>query len=121
MTIHTGCVYDVDSVSNMTKRINVILPETTIRAIDRMAKPGQRSQFINRAVEHYVATQSVEAVRKRLEFTAVRDRDLDREIAQDWFAVDQEAWRQQLDNTESPRMPATRSVEKSTSRRLIRR
>ena len=76
----------------MTKRINVIFPETTIRTIDRIAKPGERSRFINRAVEHYVATQSVEAVRKRLEITAIRDRDLDREIAHDWFGVDQETW-----------------------------
>jgi CopG family transcriptional regulator/antitoxin EndoAI len=103
----------------MTKRINVILPETTVRTIDRIAKPGQRSRFINRAVEHYVATQSVEAVRKRLEIAAIRDRDLDREIAQDWFAVDQEAWRQ-LENPKSSRNPATQNVEKSTSRRSTR-
>jgi CopG family transcriptional regulator / antitoxin EndoAI len=107
--------------STMTKRINVILPEATIRTIDRIAKPGERSLFIKRAVEHYVATQSAEAVRKRLEVTATRDRDLDREIANDWFAVDQESWRQ-LDKTGSnPRKPATQSVEKSTSRRSIRR
>ena len=30
----------------MSKRINIILPETTIRTVDRMAKPGQRSRFI---------------------------------------------------------------------------
>src|SRR5882757_8278028 len=104
----------------MTKRINVILPEATIRTIDRIAKPGERSLFIKRAVEHYVATQSAEAVRKRLEVTAIRDRDLDREIANDWFAVDLESW-QQLDKIGSPRKPATQSVEKSTSRRSIRR
>jgi hypothetical protein len=104
----------------MTKRINVILPEATIRTIDRIAKPGERSLFIKRAVEHYVATQSAEAVRKRLEVTAIRDRDLDRGIANDWFAVDQESWRQ-LDKNDRPRKPATQSAEKSTSRRSIRR
>ncbi len=104
----------------MTKRINVVLPETTIRAIDRVAKPGERSQFINRAVEHYIATQSAEAIRKRLEITAIRDRDLDREIALDWTAVDKEEWRQ-LDRTESSRKPVIQSAEKSTSRRSTRR
>jgi hypothetical protein len=60
----------------MTKRISVILPETTIRTIDHSAKPRQRN---------------TEAIRKRLEIAAVRDRDLDSAIAQDWFAVDEEA------------------------------
>jgi hypothetical protein len=71
------------------------------------------------AVEHYVATQSVEAVRKRLEIAAIRDRDLDREIAQDWFAVDQEAWRQ-LENPKSSRNPVTQNVERSTLHRSTR-
>ena len=54
----------------MRKRINVVLPETTIRAI--------------------VANRSTEALSAQLEHTAVRDQDLDREIAADWFAVDHE-------------------------------
>lgn len=76
----------------MNKRINIILRDTTIRTIDRMAEPGQRSRFIKQAVERYVANRSVEALQVQLERTAFRDRDLDREIAGDWFAVDQEAW-----------------------------
>ena len=76
----------------MTKRINVVMPATTVRAIDRMVRPGQRSDFITRAVEHYVATQSAEAIQKRLEMTAVRDRDLDQQVAEDWFEVDQQSW-----------------------------
>lgn len=78
----------------MAKRINVILPEDTIRTIDRLARPGQRSSFIHRAVQHYVATASAEALQERLRQAAIRDRDLDAEISDDWFAVDQEQWRQ---------------------------
>ncbi len=77
----------------MSKRINIILPVTTIQTIDRMAKPGQRSRFINQAVQHYVANRSAEALRIRLERAAVRDQDLDREVAADWFAVDHEIQR----------------------------
>ena len=98
------------------KRINIVLPEATIRTIDRMAVPGQRSRFIDQAVRHYVANRSVEALRARLEQTAVRDRDLDREIAADWVAVDREIW-QRLDRKES----ATRGAERSTSSRSTRR
>jgi CopG family transcriptional regulator/antitoxin EndoAI len=104
----------------MSRRINVILPEATIQTIDRMAKPGERSRFIDQAVRHYVANRSVEALRAQLEHTAVRDRDLDRDIAAEWSAVDQEAW-QHIEETKPQRRPATRSAEKYTSRRSIRR
>lgn len=103
----------------MTKRINVILPEETIRVIDRLARPGQRSRFIHRAVEHYVATASPEALRERLKQAAIRDRDLDAEISHDWFAVDHEQWRQ-LDTQEKPRGPIGRKEAKSTSPRSTR-
>ena len=103
----------------MSKRINIVLPEATIQTIDSMAKPSQRSQFINQAVQHFVANRSTVALRAQLERTAVRDQDLDREVAADWFAVDQESW-QRLDTPEARRKPASRSGEKSTSRRLTR-
>jgi metal-responsive CopG/Arc/MetJ family transcriptional regulator len=60
----------------MSKRINIVLPEATIRTIDRLARPGMRSKFIKAAVEHYVANRSTEALRTRLERAAVRDQDL---------------------------------------------
>jgi len=44
------------SFHSMAKRINIILPQDTVRTIDRLSLPGQRSRFIHRAVEHYVAT-----------------------------------------------------------------
>jgi len=100
----------------MSKRINIVLPETTIQTIDRMAKPGQRSRFINQAVQHFVSHRSTEALRSQLERAAVRDQDLDREIAADWFAVDKEAW-QRLD---TKARPTTRGAVKSTSRHLTR-
>ena len=104
----------------MSKRINIVLPEATVQTIDRMARPGQRSRFINTAVQHYVANRSVEALRAQLERATVRDRDLDREVAADWFAVDQELW-QRTDEPKPLRKPSTRGVAKSTSRRSTRR
>lgn len=103
----------------MSKRINIVLPEATVQTIDRMAKPGQRSRFINTAVQHYVANRSVEALRDQLERTAVRDRDLEREVAADWFAVDHETWKK-LDEQPAEKKPATRGGARSTSRRSIR-
>lgn len=63
-------------------------PETTIRTLDRLSKPGERSRLIDKAVLHYAATRSVEGLRERLKEAALRDRDLDRETAGEWSAVD---------------------------------
>ncbi|MDQ2945814.1 MAG: hypothetical protein M3Y27_07710 [Acidobacteriota bacterium] len=102
----------------MRKRLNILLPETTLETIDRLTKPGERSRFIDKAVQHYVSHQSTEALRSRLEQTAVRDQDIDRQVAEDWVAVDHEAW-QQLDHqpTRAASKPVTRGEAKSTSRR----
>ncbi|MFN0165491.1 MAG: ribbon-helix-helix domain-containing protein [Bryobacteraceae bacterium] len=74
----------------MNRRISVVLPDETLRRIDRLAKPGGRSRFINEAVRHFVATRSAAPLRRQLELAAVRDRDLDIEVAADWFAVDRQ-------------------------------
>jgi len=103
----------------MAKRINVILPEATIRVIDRLSRPGRRSRFIDRAVKHYVTTASPEALEERLKQAAIRDRDLDAEIANDWFAVDREQW-QKLEDQEKPPAKAGQKEARSTSRRSTR-
>ncbi len=104
----------------MTKRINVVLQEDTVRTIDRLAQRGQRSRFIERAVQHYVTTASPQALGERLKAAALRDRDLDLEIAQDWFAVDSEQW-QALAAREKRAKQASPKGAKSTSRRSTRR
>ena len=100
-----------------SKRINVVMPTSTLRTIDRMVLPGQRSEFIHRAVEHYVSTQSAEAVQKLLEMTAVRDRDIDAGIMEAWLEVDQQAWRHIDQPGDSPIKKPTGSGAKPTSRR----
>lgn len=99
----------------MTKRINIVLPVDTVRTIDRLVRPGERSRFIDRAVHHFVATQSQDALRKRLEAAAVRDRDIDREVTADWNEVDGQTWQQSDQN------PKDQGEAKSTSRRSTRR
>jgi len=104
----------------MAKRINVLLPEATIRTIDNLSRPGQRSRFIDRAVKHYVAMASPQALQERLKQAAIRDRGLDIEIASDWFAVDREQW-QKLEDRENRPAQAGRNEAKSSSRRSTRR
>lgn len=101
----------------MSKRLNIVLPEATVQTIDRIARPGQRSRFIDQAVRHFVEHRSTEALRARLEHAAVRDQDLDREVAAEWLAVDQELWQQP--DTVQPKADI-RSGGKSTSPRSTR-
>jgi hypothetical protein len=96
-----------------------VLPEPTVRSIDRIVRPGERSRFIDLAVQHFIVHCGAEALRTQLEQAAIRDRDLDREIAADWFAVDQDGW-QRLDTPERKKRHS-RGAAKSTSRRSTRR
>ncbi len=74
----------------MRKRINVTLPEETLRLIDRVVQPGQRSRLINEAVQHYVEAKGRANLREQLREGAVRRAERDLEIAQEWFG--DEAW-----------------------------
>ena len=104
----------------MAIRINVILPEATIQTIDRLSRPGERSRFIDRAVQYYVKTASAEALQERIKQAALRDHDLDLEISGDWFALDQEQWRK-LEKQEKQHIATGPKEVKSTSRRSTRR
>src|SRR3989441_8419555 len=103
----------------MSKRVNVILPDTTLKVLDRVAGKGDRSRFISEAVLHYVRTRGVANLRERLKQGALANAKLDLEIAEEWFPVDQEAW-QKLDREEQA-VKTSRSAAKSTSRRSTRR
>ena len=59
-------------------------------------------------------------LREQLKRAAIRDHDLDQEVASDWFAVDQEQ-RQQLDHPEKPPRVRGPKEAKSTSRRSTQR
>ena len=102
----------------MSKRINIMLPDATVKVLNRVAPKGDRSRFISQAVLHFVETQSRINLRERLKQGALANAQFDLEIAEEWFPVEQEAW-QRLENEER-RKPA-RSAGKSTSRRSIRR
>lgn len=76
-----------------TKRINVVLPVETLEVLDEVAAKGDRSRFICQAVLHYVQSQGRANLRERLKKGALANAQRDLEIAQEWFSVDEEAWR----------------------------
>jgi len=110
----TGKGHRKPIATSMAKRINIILEDETAQMINRAAKPGERSRFINRAVQSYAATHSPAALRERLKQAGLRDRDLADEITRDFRAVDREAW-QALSRGERKVKRSFRGAEKSTS------
>jgi CopG family transcriptional regulator/antitoxin EndoAI len=76
----------------MSKRINIMLPETTLAVLDRVAPKGARSHFIAKAVQHYVRTCAGRNLRELLKQEALANSQRDLEIAQEWFALEQEVW-----------------------------
>ena len=76
----------------MHRRINVTLPEETVRLIDRVADKGDRSRFIAEAVTQYVSSRGRARLRKALRDGAIRRAARDRVLAHEWFTLDKEAW-----------------------------
>lgn len=76
----------------MQKRINVSLPEKTVRVLDRAVRKGDRSRFIDVAIRRYLKQVGRARLRKELAEGYRRNADEDLELASKWFALDEEAW-----------------------------
>ena len=77
----------------MSRRLNIVLPDETVRVLDRVAPPGQRSRLISEAVLDYVTRRAKSNLATQLKRGALANAQRDLEIAQEWFSVDEEAWR----------------------------
>ena len=76
----------------MNKRINVILPNDTVAVLDRVAPKGNRSALIDRAIRHYVKSQSQQNLRERLKQEALTNAERDLKMVAEWFPLEEEAW-----------------------------
>jgi CopG family transcriptional regulator/antitoxin EndoAI len=74
--------------------VNVTLPEETLRLIERSASRGSRSRFIDEAVKSFVREHGRSELRRLLEEGAERRAARDLAIAEEWFQVDEDAWRE---------------------------
>jgi CopG family transcriptional regulator / antitoxin EndoAI len=75
----------------MMKRINVLLPEETVRVLDKVARKGSRSRFISKAVLHYVEHRGKQSLRDRLKQEALENAQRDLSLAAEWFPLEEEA------------------------------
>lgn len=76
----------------MHTRLNITLPERTLRLLDRVAKRGNRSRLIAAAIERYVEGVGRKELRRRLKEGAIRRAERDLGVAAAWFHVEEEAW-----------------------------
>jgi CopG family transcriptional regulator/antitoxin EndoAI len=79
----------------VNRRINVSLPEETLKLLERVAPKGDRSRLIDEAVRHYVEGVSRAGLRKRLKEGAVRRAARDLALAEEWFPLEEELWHNQ--------------------------
>ena len=75
----------------MSKRINIVLPETTIQVLDRVAPKGNRSRFISQAVLHFVRSVGKQSLRQQLKTGYQANAKENLEIALEWFPLEEEA------------------------------
>ena len=76
----------------MSKRVNIMLPETTLAVLDRVTTKGNRSRFISRAVLRYVREQGGQSLREQLKAGYQANADESLQIALEWFPLEEEAW-----------------------------
>lgn len=87
MKVHIIGVY----TEGMHRRINITLPEETVRLIDRVSAKGGRSGLIDRAVKRYVAQSRQTKLKKQLKEGALRRAKRDLRLAEESFFLEEEA------------------------------
>ncbi len=76
----------------MYRRINVTLPEGTVRLLERVAPKGERSRLIDEAIRGLVEKVGRANLRRQLREGALRRADRDLALAREWFTLDEEVW-----------------------------
>ena len=79
---YTSAVSIIDRMRNESyERINITLPSHTLRRVDHVAKHGDRSRFIDTAINFYLTQRSRARLRKSLREGAANRATRDRDIA----------------------------------------
>ena len=78
----------------MSKRINIVLPETTLNVLDRVAPKGNRSHFISQAVLHYVHSVGKKSLKEQLKAGYEANAEEGLTLALEWFPIEEEIWQE---------------------------
>jgi CopG family transcriptional regulator / antitoxin EndoAI len=80
----------------MYQKINITLPEKTIKLIDSFLDREDRSQLIDEAINFYVINRQKQELKDRLREGAIHRSDRDLNLVEDWFSLEEEAWLKDL-------------------------
>ncbi|NJM78158.1 MAG: hypothetical protein HC852_23260 [Acaryochloridaceae cyanobacterium RU_4_10] len=76
----------------MVQRINITLKSETLELLERQVNKGERSQFIDQAIQHYIAQLHKETLRQQVKAGAIHRAKRDENLTQEWFALENETW-----------------------------
>lgn len=76
----------------MHRRLNISLPDTTVRLLDRVVPKGDRSKFIDRAARYEIGRTTKAELRRQLKEGALRRAGRDREITAERDQLSAEVW-----------------------------
>ena len=76
----------------MHKRINVTLPEETVRLLEEHAPKGDRSALIDLALRRYLDEERRSELRRQLVEGYRANRKSNRELAAEWQSLENEVW-----------------------------
>ena len=79
----------------MHKRINIMLPEETIKNLDHAARPGERSNFIVSAINYYFQSQQKAGLRQKLKQGSLANAGRDLDLARQWFPLEEDIWQKE--------------------------
>jgi CopG family transcriptional regulator/antitoxin EndoAI len=85
----------------MNLRLNISIPESTVRLLDRVVPKGDRSRFIDRAVRSELARTTKTRLRRALAEGYRERAAADRALTAEWDLLSAEVWAQ-LDRDERP-------------------
>ena len=76
----------------MNRRINITLPNETIELLNYIVPKGDRSRFINDAVQYYITEIEKKKLREQLRQGAIERSQRDLNLAETWFDLEEEVW-----------------------------
>jgi len=77
-----------------TKRVDFTLPAKTLNLLRQAAPKGKRSEFVDHALRVYISHLKQKALKKAMREEALANAEQDLQLTNEWFALDEEAWRQ---------------------------
>ena len=74
------------------KRLNITLPESTVALLESVADKGERSTFIDMAINSYIKQNKQETLRENLKNGAIARSGRDLSVSEEWFDIEEELW-----------------------------